>query len=49
MQGRVIDNANFFAIRDTRDLVNMTDEVLLGKLLAEFPSWYKEAKEKSIV
>ena len=49
MQGRVIDNANFFAIRDTRDLVNMTDEVLLGKLLAEFPSWYKEAKEKNIV
>ena len=49
MQGRVIDNANFFAIRDTRDLVNMADEVLLGKLLAEFPSWYKEAKEKSIV
>ena len=49
MQGRVIDNANFFAIRDTCDLVNMADEVLLGKLLAEFPSWYKEAKEKSIV
>ena len=49
MQGRFIDNANFFAIRDTRDLVNMTDEILLGKLLAEFPSWYKEAKEKSIV
>ena len=49
MQGRVIDNANFFTIRDTRDLVNMTDEVLLGKLLAEFPSWYKEAKEKNIV
>ena len=49
MQGRVIDNANFFAIRNTKDLVDLTDRALMSKLLAEFPSWYKEAKEKEII
>ena len=49
MQGRVIDNANFFTIRNTKDLVDFTDRALMSKLLAEFPSWYKEAKEKEII
>lgn len=49
MQGRVIDNTNFFSIRNTKDLVDLTDRVLMSKLLAEFPSWYKEAKEKEII
>lgn len=49
MRGRVIDNANFFSIRDIREISTMSDQDLLGKLLTEFPSWYKEAKEKNIV
>lgn len=49
MRGRVIDNANFFSIRDTKEISTMSDQDLLGKLLTEFPSWYKEAKEKNIV
>lgn len=46
MSGRVVDNANFFAI-DNID--SLTDEQLYDKLLNEFPIWLKEAKLKRIV
>ncbi len=46
MEGRVIDNANFFHI-DHIDQVS--DEELYENLLNEFPMWLKEAKEKRIL
>ena len=46
MGGRVIDNANFF---DIDNIDSLSDEELYDKLLNEFPSWLKEAKEKNII
>ncbi|MGX6441739.1 vWA domain-containing protein [Neobacillus sp. K501] len=46
MEGRFIDNANFFHIKD---IVKISDEELYNKLLDEFPSWLKEAKDKGIL
>ena len=45
MKGRYIDNANFFALDDFRSVPN---SALYSRLLNEFPSWLKEAKEKNI-
>ncbi|MDZ5606684.1 VWA domain-containing protein [Bacillus pseudomycoides] len=46
MDGRFIDNANFFHIRD---IEKTTDEMLYSNLLNELPTWIKEAKEKRIL
>lgn len=46
MDGRVVDNANFFAIND---LDNIADEKLYDMLLAEYPEWEKKAKEIGII
>lgn len=46
MEGRVIDNANFFAIND---LSQITDKDLYDRLLSEYPSWEREAKIKGIL
>ncbi|MGG4488277.1 vWA domain-containing protein [Metabacillus idriensis] len=46
MEGRFIDNANFFHVQD---IDTMKDEELYDRLLNEFPDWIKEAKEKRIV
>ncbi|MEN1936711.1 VWA domain-containing protein [Paenibacillus sp. 102] len=46
MEGRFIDNANFFYIRD---IEKTTDETLYNNLLNELPAWIKEAKEKRIL
>ena len=46
MEGRFIDNASFFYIRD---IEKTTDETLYNNLLNEFPLWIKEAKEKRIL
>jgi hypothetical protein len=46
MEGRFIDNANFFHIKD---IEKTTDEELYNQLLDEFPSWLKEAKSKGIL
>lgn len=46
LEGRVVDNANFF---QANDLDKMTDEELYNKLLNEFPQWLQEAKAKSII
>ncbi|CAM4405031.1 stress response protein SCP2 [Paenibacillus endophyticus] len=46
MEGRVVDNANFFHLDD---IAAVTDEVLYDQLLNEFPSWLKAAKEKRII
>ncbi|KGR76141.1 vWA domain-containing protein [Ureibacillus sinduriensis] len=46
MEGRLIDNANFFHFAD---IEKITDEQLYENLLDEFPSWLHEAKEKRIL
>lgn len=46
MQGRYIDNANFFALDD---IDSVSDEALYDRLMNEFPKWLKEAKKKSIL
>ena len=43
MEGRYIDNANFFHFED---IETVSDEQLYENLLDEFPSWLQEAKEK---
>jgi Uncharacterized protein containing a von Willebrand factor type A (vWA) domain len=46
MEGRFVDNANFFPIKDIH---NMSDEDLYEKLLFEYPSWEKLAKGKGLI
>ncbi|MCC5625336.1 VWA domain-containing protein [Nostoc sp. CHAB 5715] len=46
MDGRIIDNADFFHVDDLRKI---TDEQLYERLLNEFPSWMKQARSKGIL
>lgn len=46
MTGRVVDNCNFFALDDLR---SVSEQELYDRLMAEFPSWLKEAKAKGII
>ncbi|PLT30695.1 vWA domain-containing protein [Peribacillus deserti] len=46
MEGRFVDNANFFHIEDVEKI---SDEDLYNQLLNEFPSWIEEAKTKGIL
>lgn len=46
MDGRFIDNANFFAINNINKI---SDDELYKKLLNEYPSWINEAKQKGIL
>ena len=46
LEGRYIDNANFFALDDFKSVPNSE---LYSRLLNEFPTWLKEAKEKRII
>lgn len=46
MQGRYVDNANFFQLND---ISKISDEQLYDRLLNEFPNWIKEAKSKNII
>ncbi|WP_462409656.1 vWA domain-containing protein [Neobacillus sp. Marseille-QA0830] len=46
MEGRFVDNANFFHIQD---IEKTTDEELYNQLLNEFPSWLSEATSKGIL
>ncbi len=46
LSGRVVDNCGFFALDDLHDI---SEEQLYDKLMAEFPSWLKEAKAKNII
>ncbi|MFD1863035.1 vWA domain-containing protein [Planococcus chinensis] len=46
MEGRVVDNANFFHLDD---ISQVSDEKLYDQLLNEFPMWLKEAKAKGIL
>ncbi|MBF0108932.1 MAG: VWA domain-containing protein [Magnetococcales bacterium] len=46
MQGRFLDNCNFFSLDD---LHSVTDQELYDRLLAEYPEWLKEAAAKGII
>jgi len=46
LQGRFIDNADFFALSD---LDKVSDEELYDRVFNEFPGWYRQAKEKGIL
>lgn len=46
MEGRFIDNANFFSI-DNID--SITEEELYDNLIQEFPSWIKLSKQKNLI
>jgi len=46
LDGRYIDNANFFQIND---LDKINDNELYSRLLNEFPSWLKLARDKNII
>lgn len=46
MRGRVIDNADFFSLRD---LDKVTDAELYDRMLNEFPGWLKEARRVGII
>lgn len=46
LNGRTVDNANFF---QANDIDKMSDEELYEKLLTEFPTWLKEVKSKNIL
>ncbi len=46
MQGRFIDNANFFHVND---IDKITDEELYNRLLNEYPMWLKEARSKGVL
>lgn len=46
MDGRVVDNAGFFAIDD---IDRVADEELYGRLLGEFPDWLRAATAAGIL
>jgi hypothetical protein len=46
MQGRYVDNANFFSVQDP---ATIADEQLYGLLMAEYPSWVKLARERGLL
>ncbi|MEK4228197.1 vWA domain-containing protein [Solibacillus sp. FSL H8-0538] len=46
MEGRVVDNANFFHLNN---LEEVSDETLYEQLLNEFPDWLVEAKKVGIL
>lgn len=46
MDGRIVDNAGFFEVRD---IDSMSDEDLYDKMLSEFPEWIEAAKAKDIL
>ena len=46
MEGRFIDDANFFHLED---MSKLSDEMQYDQLLNEFPQWLQEAKTKGIL
>lgn len=46
MDGRYVDNANFFSVTDIN---NMSDDDLYDKLLSEFPVWLKYQEVKTML
>ena len=46
LEGRVVDNCNFFALDDLHDV---SEEALYDRLLNEFPQWLIDAKRQGIL
>jgi hypothetical protein len=46
MEGRFVDNANFFKIND---ISKISDQELYSKLFTEFPDWLKLAKQHQLI
>lgn len=46
MEGRYIDNANFFSVND---LDRLSDEELYNRLLGEYPDWINKAKRVGLI
>lgn len=46
LEGRIVDNANFFHVKD---IEKISDDTLYDSLLNEFPSWLKEARQKGVL
>ena len=46
MDGRYIDNANFFSVSDIN---SMSDDDLYDKLFAEFPSWLRDSRVQDML
>lgn len=46
MQGRVVDNANFFAVANPKSIA---DAELYKKMLTEYPDWLVKARQKRIL
>jgi hypothetical protein len=46
LQGRYVDNADFFALDD---LDEVSDEDLYDRLFGEYPRWLRDAREKGIL
>ncbi len=46
LQGRYVDNADFFALDDFRQVANQD---LYGRLLDEFPQWLQEVRSKGMI
>lgn len=46
MEGRYVDNANFFSVSNIND---MSDDDLYDKLFVEFPSWLKNEKVQEML
>lgn len=46
MEGRIIDNANFFLVRDPAE---PSDEALYERLMAEYPQWLATARQQQII
>lgn len=46
LKGRAVDNCNFFALDDLRDI---SEEELYDRMMEEFPGWLKAAKDLGIV
>ena len=46
MDGRIIDNANFFEVKDPKQ---MSDNELYNKILGEYPDWISKAQKQGIL
>lgn len=46
LQGRYVDNADFFKVEDIK---KVSDDELYNKLLTEFPDWLREVKAKGML
>ncbi|MBR1863120.1 MAG: VWA domain-containing protein [Ruminococcus sp.] len=49
MEGRYVDNANFFAINSLEEMDRLTDNELYTKLLDEYPKWLQYPQVRELI